>query len=307
MKRKGLGKGRGMGYKNIVPRDPYIHSLSARGVKSYMPMQNMKLKAMGHSKMFKIDKDYSVTAWWENTSYGFRHIAVLYKDGRELARAKATYYNRTWEKYEFESVIHNVVSKHFPEKEVEKVMKAVDKNRGSMWAKGKKNPVNEKNSLNYIMEYEGGNPSVEDVVNLFSHLVKSGQAWTLQGMYGRQAQRFIDVGILDRKGNINWKKVPNQEEPYRGDDLDAKGKKWEWGGVNTFGQFRKAIYNRSDHKKFVTLETDVSDGEIEVEVGNKMFKHDYTGMYQIDNPKTVFRGTSKVKAMAVAKKYMKVK
>ena len=34
MKRKGLGKGMGMGYKNIVPRDPYIHGLSAKGVKT---------------------------------------------------------------------------------------------------------------------------------------------------------------------------------------------------------------------------------------------------------------------------------
>lgn len=32
--RKGLGAGQGRGYKNIVPLDPYIHSLSARGVKS---------------------------------------------------------------------------------------------------------------------------------------------------------------------------------------------------------------------------------------------------------------------------------
>ena len=31
--RKGLGKGRGMGYKNIIPRDPRVHSLSRRGIK----------------------------------------------------------------------------------------------------------------------------------------------------------------------------------------------------------------------------------------------------------------------------------
>lgn len=34
MKRKGLGRGLGKGYKNIVPRDPFIHGLSAKGVKS---------------------------------------------------------------------------------------------------------------------------------------------------------------------------------------------------------------------------------------------------------------------------------
>ena len=35
MKRKGLGRGLGKGYKNIVPRDPFIHGLSAKGVKSW--------------------------------------------------------------------------------------------------------------------------------------------------------------------------------------------------------------------------------------------------------------------------------
>ena len=33
--RKGLGLGKGKGYYNLVQRDPYIHSLSARGVKTF--------------------------------------------------------------------------------------------------------------------------------------------------------------------------------------------------------------------------------------------------------------------------------
>ena len=34
MIRKGLGKGKGTGYKNLAPMDSHIHSLSAKGVKS---------------------------------------------------------------------------------------------------------------------------------------------------------------------------------------------------------------------------------------------------------------------------------
>lgn len=33
-KRRGMGKGQGMGYKNLAPRDPLVHSLSRKGVKT---------------------------------------------------------------------------------------------------------------------------------------------------------------------------------------------------------------------------------------------------------------------------------
>jgi len=51
--RKGYGKGLGMGYKNLVPLDPYIHSLSAKGVKS---------------KNRNFRPDYKYWAWWDNLS-----------------------------------------------------------------------------------------------------------------------------------------------------------------------------------------------------------------------------------------------
>ena len=60
--RKGLGKGLGMGYKNLIPMDSHIHSLSAKGVKSkpfdYMrgslDSKGKKLKAMGGSEPVEV-------------------------------------------------------------------------------------------------------------------------------------------------------------------------------------------------------------------------------------------------------------
>lgn len=42
MRRKGLGYGKGRGYFNLTLRDPVIHSLSAKGVKTYVPVDVFK-------------------------------------------------------------------------------------------------------------------------------------------------------------------------------------------------------------------------------------------------------------------------
>ena len=62
-------------------------------------------------RIFKITKDIEVVCVSENTRSGFRHLATLFKDGVEVAKAKACYQNRTWERYEFESVLSHVVDR----------------------------------------------------------------------------------------------------------------------------------------------------------------------------------------------------
>ena len=62
-------------------------------------------------KVFQINKNISVVCNSENTRYGFRHLATLMIDGKEADKAKCCYYNRTWEKYEFESVLKELAEK----------------------------------------------------------------------------------------------------------------------------------------------------------------------------------------------------
>lgn len=62
--------------------------------------------------------------------------------------------------------------------------------------------VNARNLVDHIIEYENGNMVDFETLELFSYLIKSGQAWTLQGHYGRVAKHLIDNGYLDKKGNI---------------------------------------------------------------------------------------------------------
>lgn len=53
-----------------------------------------------------------------------------------------------------------------------------------------------------IMQYESGELDDSGILELFSHLIKTGQAWTLQGHYGRTAAALIDAGYLDDDGNV---------------------------------------------------------------------------------------------------------
>jgi hypothetical protein len=47
-----------------------------------------------------------------------------------------------------------------------------------------------------IIHFEQGTLSYEGVIQLFQHLVDNGHAWTLQGAYGRAAQRLIESGAV---------------------------------------------------------------------------------------------------------------
>jgi len=55
-----------------------------------------------------------------------------------------------------------------------------------------------------IISYESGELDNIGILELFSDLIKSGQAWSLQGCYGRMAQALIDKGLINREGVINW-------------------------------------------------------------------------------------------------------
>ena len=56
--------------------------------------------------------------------------------------------------------------------------------------------------IGQIMAYEQGELDAADTVELFSHLVANGHAWSLQGHYGRVAVALIENGVLARDGKI---------------------------------------------------------------------------------------------------------
>lgn len=61
--------------------------------------------------------EYELTCYYQSTSTGFRHLCFLTsmcKDGEPSTKdyiAKCVYYNRTWERYTYESVLREAVNK----------------------------------------------------------------------------------------------------------------------------------------------------------------------------------------------------
>ena len=64
--------------------------------------------------------DFKVICESQSTRYGFRHIARLFKNNIEIDFEKICYYNRTWESFEFESVINKLKNNN---KDFEEVIK----------------------------------------------------------------------------------------------------------------------------------------------------------------------------------------
>lgn len=53
-----------------------------------------------------------------------------------------------------------------------------------------------------IIKFECEDMNLSETLTLFSHLIKSGLAWQLQGFYGRTAMSFINEGLLNRQGDL---------------------------------------------------------------------------------------------------------
>lgn len=49
-----------------------------------------------------------------------------------------------------------------------------------------------------MMEYEDGRSDEGKTKQLFQHLVDSGQAWSLQGSYGRAANAMLESGFIKK-------------------------------------------------------------------------------------------------------------
>ena len=60
-------------------------------------------------RIFKITDKIDVVCEWKKTRTAFKHTATLFLNGNEQENVKICYLNRTWEQYEFESVLNKLL------------------------------------------------------------------------------------------------------------------------------------------------------------------------------------------------------
>lgn len=61
---------------------------------------------------FKITRELEIVCDWVKTRSAFKHTAVLLRNGSEIYSTKICYLNRTWEAYEFESILEKVLDQN---------------------------------------------------------------------------------------------------------------------------------------------------------------------------------------------------
>lgn len=70
-------------------------------------------------------EQFLFTLYTYGNASGFVHFAILSKNGEQLAHAKAQYYNRTWERFEGQSVYRQCVEWALKSKDITKEQAAL--------------------------------------------------------------------------------------------------------------------------------------------------------------------------------------
>jgi hypothetical protein len=84
--------------------------------------------------------------------------------------------------------------------------------------------------IDSIIAYESDELGSYDTLVLFAHLIATGQAWTLQGSYGRTAANMIEAelitryGVITAEGETYRESTPPDSEPDEDADPDPSVK-----------------------------------------------------------------------------------
>lgn len=74
-------------------------------------------------------------------------------------------------------------------------LEAAEPEMGNETAQVEYEPISEAEVVDWLLAYETDELEPVEVFRLFQTLINTGQAWQLQGHYGRMAEHLIDTGV----------------------------------------------------------------------------------------------------------------
>lgn len=76
-------------------------------------------------RIFNLNNEYNIVCNFQNTRSGFKHVASLHKNGFSIYETKINYYNRTWERFEYESILIETINENFKGIEKDKFLEVI--------------------------------------------------------------------------------------------------------------------------------------------------------------------------------------
>ncbi len=140
-------------------------------------------------KMFEINDRIVICCEWKKTRMAFKHTATLRLDGRLVDETKICYQNRTWESYEFQSVMEKLIDK----------TKALTKDEKTLALEFIKN-YKEEGTFNALI-------AVAKMGDVFCSTPKESNDWKQRMM---KASLGEGVNFPD-----NWNELPEEEKTRR--------------------------------------------------------------------------------------------
>ena len=149
-----------------------------------------------NEKNFHVNDNVSITCHYQNTSYGFRHLATLYINGFKQDQTSKAYYNRTWECFTYESVLNKLADRQ--NKELEQTIK------------------------NFVIDYQkideqeinkkfGMIANIASLGNIFADNQKDKNSWK---------ERMLKAGLINKENEglimpDNWNELSEDEKEIR--------------------------------------------------------------------------------------------
>ena len=148
-----------------------------------------------NEKNFHVNDNVSITCHYQNTSYGFRHLATLYINGFKQDQTSKAYYNRTWECFTYESVLNKLADRQ--NKELEQTIK------------------------NFVIDYQkideqeinkkfGMIANIASLGNIFADNQKDKNSWK---------ERMLKAGVNELDFPDNWNELSEDEKENRLDKV----------------------------------------------------------------------------------------